>query len=122
VGSGGLRSRGQITRLGRQPRSAWSTEFGSHGLSTKPSPTAARSRRARSSRYREIEKDDRAALIKIGEKEDFAIKFLRTTNLISPETIWDAIESLLASSDHPKTADFSSQPAENGSTTSARPG
>src|SRR5262249_33744862 len=48
--------------------------------------------------YRKIEKDDRAALIHIGEHEETASQFIRTTSLISPRTIWDAIEELLSSS------------------------
>jgi hypothetical protein len=46
------------------------------------------------SSYREIEHQDRAALIKIGENEDFAAKYVRTTSLTSPQTIWDAIREL----------------------------
>ena len=53
------------------------------------------------SRYARLEKDDRAALIKIGEHEEFALKFIRTTSLISPETIWDAIKERLPTSDDP---------------------
>jgi len=55
------------------------------------------------SRYARLEKDDRAALIKIGEHEEFAIKFIRTTSLISPETIWDAIKERLPTSDDPNS-------------------
>jgi hypothetical protein len=50
------------------------------------------------SSYREIEDNERAALIKIGKHDDFAAKFVRTTSLISPRTILDAIEELLPSS------------------------
>lgn len=55
------------------------------------------------SAYREIEKDDRAALIKIGEHEDFAAKYMRTTRLISPESIWDAMRDLLPTSEVPNS-------------------
>jgi len=55
------------------------------------------------SRYARLEKDDRAALIKIGEHEEFALKFIRTTSLISPETIWDAIKERLPTSDDPNS-------------------
>ena len=48
------------------------------------------------SSYRELEKDDRAALIRIGEHETYAIKFLRSTRLVSPRTIWDAIQELIS--------------------------
>lgn len=51
------------------------------------------------SSYREIERNDRAALIKIGENDGFSSKYVRTTCLISPETIWDAIKELLPVSD-----------------------
>ena len=50
------------------------------------------------SSYREIEKDDRAALIKIGEHDAFAEKFARSTSLVSPQTIWSAIQGLLSTS------------------------
>jgi hypothetical protein len=40
--------------------------------------------------------NDHAALIKIGEQDDFASEFVRTTSLFSPQTIWDAIAGLLA--------------------------
>lgn len=46
------------------------------------------------SAYRELGHQDRAALIKIGGREEFAAKFVRTTNLISPQTIWEAIQEL----------------------------
>ena len=55
------------------------------------------------SSYREIEADDRAALIKLGEHEGFAEKFVRTTSLISPRTIWDAIRDLMPLSHDAKT-------------------
>jgi pyruvate/2-oxoglutarate dehydrogenase complex dihydrolipoamide acyltransferase (E2) component len=55
------------------------------------------------SSYREIEKDERAALIKIGEQGPFAEKFVRTTSLTSPERIWQAIQELLATSDRPNS-------------------
>jgi hypothetical protein len=57
------------------------------------------------SSYRDIEKDDRAALIKIGEHDDFAADFVRTTNLISPRTIWNAIEELLRPTSHDANSD-----------------
>ena len=44
--------------------------------------------------YRKIGQNDRAALIKIGEHEEFASRFIRTTSLVSPQTIWGAIEEL----------------------------
>jgi hypothetical protein len=47
------------------------------------------------SSYREVERNDRAALIKIGEHDDFAVKFMRITKLISPELIWDAMAELM---------------------------
>jgi hypothetical protein len=50
------------------------------------------------SSYREIGDTDRAALIKIGEQDEFASKFVRTTNLISPRAIWDAITELQSTS------------------------
>ena len=49
------------------------------------------------SSYRELEHQDRAALIKIGEHEAFATKFIRSTRLVSPQTIWDAVRELLPS-------------------------
>jgi hypothetical protein len=55
------------------------------------------------SAYRELEKDDRAALINIGQHEEWATKYIRTTKLISPRTIWDAIEELMPSSHDAKT-------------------
>jgi hypothetical protein len=57
------------------------------------------------SSYRDIEKDDRAALIKIGEHDDFAAEFVRTTNLISPRTIWNAIQELLQPTSHDANSD-----------------
>jgi hypothetical protein len=57
------------------------------------------------SSYRDIEKDDRAALIKIGEHDDFAVEFVCTTNLISPRTIWNAIEELLRPTSHDANSD-----------------
>lgn len=48
------------------------------------------------SSYREVERNDRAALIKIGENDEFAAKFVRTTSLISPELIWEAVRELKA--------------------------
>jgi hypothetical protein len=54
------------------------------------------------SSYREIEYNERAALIKIGKHDAFATKFVRTTNLISPRTIWEAIEDLMSVSHHVK--------------------
>jgi hypothetical protein len=48
--------------------------------------------------YGDVGDTDRAALIQIGEHDEFAAKFVRTTNLISPQTIWNAIEELLPSS------------------------
>ena len=48
--------------------------------------------------YWKLGQTDRAALIKIGEHEETASQFIRTTSLISPETIWDAIKGLLPSS------------------------
>jgi hypothetical protein len=54
------------------------------------------------SSYRELEKDDRAALIKIGEHEAFAAKYIPTTNRTSPRTIWDAIAELLPVSHYAK--------------------
>src|SRR5262245_1798710 len=50
----------------------------------------------RTSAYNALERDDRAALIKIGERDIFAARFLATTNLTSPQTIWDAMEGLMA--------------------------
>ena len=46
------------------------------------------------SSYREIGDTDRAALINIGKHEVFAEKFVRTTSLFSPGSIWDAIAEL----------------------------
>jgi hypothetical protein len=57
----------------------------------------------RASTYSKIGKDDRACLIKLAENDAFAEKFIRTTRLVSPEIIWDAIRELLPSSDDPKT-------------------
>jgi hypothetical protein len=51
------------------------------------------------SSYREIGQTDRAALIKIGENDDFAAKFMRITILTSPESIWDAIRDLMPTSE-----------------------
>jgi hypothetical protein len=48
--------------------------------------------------YQKIGKDDRAALIKIGENEELAVQFIRTTSLISPELIWAAIKASLPGS------------------------
>jgi len=64
------------------------------------------------SSYREIENDDRAALIKLGEHDDFATKFMRTTNLISPQTIWDAIKDLMSTSYDTKSTPVSTIPPE----------
>jgi hypothetical protein len=61
--------------------------------------------------YREIEKDERAALIKIGANDTFAEKFMRTTILVSPRTIWDAIEELMPTShDENSTASHEHSP------------
>jgi hypothetical protein len=49
------------------------------------------------SSYREIEKNDRAALLNIGEHDDFAARYIRTTVLTSPQTIWAAIRELMPS-------------------------
>ena len=47
------------------------------------------------SSYREIGDTDRAALINIGEHDEFSAKYVRTTSLISPQTIWNAIKELM---------------------------
>src|SRR6188768_654005 len=52
----------------------------------------------KTSSYREVGDTDRAALIHIGEHDMFAEKFMRTTSLMSPQTIWDAIRDLMPSS------------------------
>jgi hypothetical protein len=45
--------------------------------------------------YKKIDKQDRAALIKLGEHEETAAKFLRDTGFISPQTIWAAVKKEL---------------------------
>jgi hypothetical protein len=62
--------------------------------------------------YREIGQTDRAALIKIGEQANYSAKFIRTTSLISPELIWDAIQELLETSDHRKSVPVSVIPQQ----------
>jgi hypothetical protein len=57
----------------------------------------------RASTYSEISKDDRSALIHIGEHEHFASIYLKKHRSTSPELIWDAIRDLVPSSDNPKS-------------------
>jgi hypothetical protein len=63
------------------------------------------------SQYATLEKNDRAALIKIGENEEFAIRFLDQTKLVSPQTIWAAMEPMLPTSYHRKSAATSGSPS-----------
>jgi hypothetical protein len=60
--------------------------------------------------YRDLEKDDRAALIKIGEHDAFAADFVRTTTLISPQTIWKAIDELLRPTSYDTSSDEEPSP------------
>ena len=74
------------------------------------------------SSYREVEKDDRAALIKIGEHGAFAERFMRQTALISPQTILNAIEDLTPTSYDTKSTHHLHQLAETQETsTESRP-
>lgn len=54
--------------------------------------------------YCDIEKDDRAALIKIAEHAAFATKFIKATRYVSPRMIWNTMRELLPSSHDAKTA------------------
>jgi hypothetical protein len=49
----------------------------------------------RGSPYSRIDKQDRAALINLGKHEDATARFLESTNLISPQTIWIEIKKEL---------------------------
>lgn len=49
----------------------------------------------RGSPYGQLNRTDRAALIKIGEHEARAATFLPTTDLISPRLIWEAMEAVI---------------------------
>jgi hypothetical protein len=72
--------------------------------------------------YNKLGKTDRAALINIGKHADFAVKFIRTTILISPETIWSAIEGLLPPvSDDRKPENQAPVEAKGGATASTKP-
>jgi hypothetical protein len=57
-----------------------------------------------------------AALIKIGENAMFAEKFMRSTRLTSPETIWGAIRELLSVSDLPKPTEQGTASSESDAT------
>jgi hypothetical protein len=71
----------------------------------------------RGSPYRRIGKQDRAALINLAKNENATAKFLESTDLISPQTIWVAISKELRLPMNPSYYDSRS---EDGSTDADR--